>query len=97
MVKWLSKNWFKYSNHLEKYTLLLMSIVGFCAFLHLTYLTFYKGDESLYQTTIFYFFLLVCLAMAGMLIRKGMKMMISKEGLQFNNNCPEVKAEDITS
>lgn len=82
------KQWFKYSEHFEKYILLLMSGIGFVALLHLTYLTFQK-DESMFQTTVLYFSLTVWLAMAGMLIRKGMKMTISKEGMSLANNVIE--------
>jgi drug/metabolite transporter (DMT)-like permease len=77
------KTWFKYSEHFEKYILLLMSGIGFFALLHLAYLTYAK-DESMFQATILYFTITVWLAMAGMLIRKGMKMQISKDGLQMS-------------
>jgi len=89
------KTWFKYSEHFEKYILLIMSGVGFVALLHLTYMTYGK-DESMYQTTVFYFALTVWLAMAGMLIRKGMKMQIGKDGMSLANNCVEPVKEEKT-
>jgi hypothetical protein len=61
-----------------------MSIVGFVALMHLTYLT-YQKDESMYQTTLFYFAITVWLAITGMLIRKGMKYKIGKEGIEISD------------
>ena len=62
-----------------------MSIVGFFGFFHLTYLTFYSNNESIYQTTSFYFFILTGLAIVCMVIRKGMKYKIGKDGLTIES------------
>jgi hypothetical protein len=82
------KKWFRYSEHFEKYVLLLMSMVGFAALLHLTYLTYGK-DESMFQTALLYFAVTVWLAIAGMLIRKGMKMSMGKDGVSISQDAPE--------
>jgi len=86
------KHWFHYSEHFEKYILLLMSMVGFGALMHLTYLTYGK-DESMFQTALLYFAVTVWLAIAGMLIRKGMKMSMGKDGVCISQDSTEDKTE----
>jgi RNA:NAD 2'-phosphotransferase (TPT1/KptA family) len=49
----------------------------------------------MYQTTVFYFALTVWLAMAGMLIRKGMKMTVGKNGMELSDSVPaEIKEKE---
>jgi hypothetical protein len=78
------KTWFRYSEHFEKYWLLIFATITNVALLHLTYLSFYK-DKSTFITALTYLFITNALLIVSVVIRKGMKYKIGKEGIEISD------------
>lgn len=87
-VKWYSpENW-------EKYTLILMSLAGFFFIGYLLYDAYFSSN-SLVDLILKMFFVLTVIVITGMLIRKGMKYRITRDGLEIGYDAKTVTESEV--
>ena len=68
--------------HYDKFVMIILAIAGFCMVFDLTYKAFSK-DETMFQSALFYSFILATVPMVGFIFRKLLKIKLSKNGIEL--------------